>query len=69
MASSDVKNLDMTGVMVYVQALKQLREKVSKGKAEEDEVVKMETAQKTEVINFNKTCSSEVRFPTLSLFN
>ena len=44
-----------------VQALKVLKEKVSKGKAEESEVAKMMAAHKVEVINFNKTCSSEVR--------
>ncbi len=41
--------------------MKQLREKISKGKAEESEVNKLEKAHKTEMIDFNKSCSSEVR--------
>ena len=40
--------------------MKQLKDKIAKGKEDESALPKQEKANKMEIIDFNKTCSSEV---------
>lgn len=46
--------------------MKQLKEKVSKGKVDESEIKKLEVAHKKEVIDLSKNCSSEVNSHAMS---
>lgn len=39
-----------------------MKEKVSKGKADQGDLDVLEKANRIEILNFNKTCSQEVRY-------
>lgn len=45
-----------------------MKEKLSKGKAKESELKKLEKANKLEVIDWNRSCSSEVIL-SLAMYN